>query len=461
MKNEFNGFYGLQEDEVKHMWENAHFVLDANVLLNLYRYQESTTEQLIGVIERLKDRIWVPYHVALEYQRNRLKVIAGQNSKFSEVKKVVNQCTSSVRGELSKLQLDKRHSTIAPDGFVSDIEAAGKKFLEELDKLEKEHFSVIGEDKIRVKLDTLLDGKIGPRPSEQDEIDTLEKEAEKRFKKRTPPGYMDDNKDKSGEPIFSYSDLSYQRKYSDYIVWSQIMDYAKEKKLSDLIFITDDNKEDWWLKVRQQGEKTISPRPELISEISKKTEVERFHMYSSEGFLKQANEQLKIGVSEETIEDVRDVAHTQSKNSVSELNDCKLNSEDKNKLINWVQRTYSTYLPLMVPDSNIDIIMFSEKRSIAFCFYTVNYPIDIVVSIVDSILEAHEQAEHSGIDEIVVILSFRDSKLIEAVSKMFEMNAIGLPATTIILGRFVTNNNAGMLSGMTEFKQIGSTIRIE
>ena len=102
--------------------------------------------------------------------------------------------------------------------------------------------------------------------------------------------------------------MSYERKYSDYIVWSQLLEYAKENNLSDLIFVTDDNKEDWWLKVKQQGFKTISPRPELVGEITQETSVQRFHMYSSEGFLSYANKLLNIEVSEDAINEVRDVS---------------------------------------------------------------------------------------------------------------------------------------------------------
>jgi hypothetical protein len=268
MKNEFKGFYSLQEKEFKHLWENACFVFDTNVLLNLYRYQESTTEQLIKVLEHLKDRIWIPYHVALEYQRNRLKVIASQNSKFSEVRKVVIKGTSSIKGDLDNLNLKKRHSTIEPEGFINDIDTAAKKFLEELEQLEKSHFSVVSEDQIRVRLDSLLNGKIGAKPLSQKEVDALEKEAEQRFKDKVPPGYMDDDKEKSDDPVFSYGGLTYQRKYSDFIVWSQLVSQAKGTAISDLVFVTDDNKEDWWLKVKQNGEKTISPRPELMGEIT-------------------------------------------------------------------------------------------------------------------------------------------------------------------------------------------------
>ncbi|TOP03383.1 hypothetical protein CGH23_24350, partial [Vibrio parahaemolyticus] len=69
-------------------------------------------------------RVWIPYHVALEYQRNRLKVIGSQNSKFSEVKKVVQKGTNTIKSDLDTLQLKKRHSTIEPESFIGEINTA-------------------------------------------------------------------------------------------------------------------------------------------------------------------------------------------------------------------------------------------------------------------------------------------------------------------------------------------------
>ena len=40
-------------------------MLDANVLLNLYRYPEPARKDLFKVLNKIKERIWVPYHAAL------------------------------------------------------------------------------------------------------------------------------------------------------------------------------------------------------------------------------------------------------------------------------------------------------------------------------------------------------------------------------------------------------------
>ena len=51
MKSLFKGFYQLTEEEFKSLWENSLFIFDTNVLLNLYRYQSSTRDALLKVME--------------------------------------------------------------------------------------------------------------------------------------------------------------------------------------------------------------------------------------------------------------------------------------------------------------------------------------------------------------------------------------------------------------------------
>jgi hypothetical protein len=48
------------------------------VLLNLYRYTPESRDNLIKVFQAIKDRIWLPHQVALEYQRRRIDVLLGQ-----------------------------------------------------------------------------------------------------------------------------------------------------------------------------------------------------------------------------------------------------------------------------------------------------------------------------------------------------------------------------------------------
>ncbi len=77
-------------------WKESLFVFDTNLLLNLYRYQSSTRDELLKVLGQLSGRIWIPHHVALEFQRNRLKVIAEQTRRFTEVRRTIEKARNGL-----------------------------------------------------------------------------------------------------------------------------------------------------------------------------------------------------------------------------------------------------------------------------------------------------------------------------------------------------------------------------
>ena len=214
-----------------------------------------------------------------------------------------------MQSNLDALQLKKRHSHINPDKLVESMQKIKKEYFEELNKLKEQSISLSTEDKILERLDKIFLNKVGDPFASQEIIDSLVKEGEERFKKQIPPGYKDSKKDNKKPDDFTYGGLSYKRKFGDLIIWKQIIENAKDKKLKDIIFITDDGKSDWWLKIDSNGSKTVGVRPELINEISNNSNVERFHVYNTESFLSYANEQLNTKVAKEVIEEVREVSY--------------------------------------------------------------------------------------------------------------------------------------------------------
>src|SRR5437660_4489215 len=93
MRGKFPGFYRPTDEGFEQLWKEGWFVLDANILLNLYRYQEKARGEFMKVLEALAPRIWVPHQALLEYQRNRVKTIREQLQKFRDVRKLVNFTT--------------------------------------------------------------------------------------------------------------------------------------------------------------------------------------------------------------------------------------------------------------------------------------------------------------------------------------------------------------------------------
>ena len=79
MKNRFAEYYKPTEAEVQDLWNTATIVFDTNVLLDLYRYDATTRDEVIQIITFYKERLWIPYQVGWEFHRNR-KVVIKQNA---------------------------------------------------------------------------------------------------------------------------------------------------------------------------------------------------------------------------------------------------------------------------------------------------------------------------------------------------------------------------------------------
>jgi len=53
MRNLFPGFYDRTAEELSMLWQEATFVFDTNMLLNLYRYQEETRKRFFEILDQL------------------------------------------------------------------------------------------------------------------------------------------------------------------------------------------------------------------------------------------------------------------------------------------------------------------------------------------------------------------------------------------------------------------------
>lgn len=66
MKKEFPGYFANHEDDIEKLWQDCIFVLDANVMLSLYRYSDATGSELLKVFNFLSERLWIAHQVAQE-----------------------------------------------------------------------------------------------------------------------------------------------------------------------------------------------------------------------------------------------------------------------------------------------------------------------------------------------------------------------------------------------------------
>ncbi|MBO9100020.1 MULTISPECIES: PIN-like domain-containing protein [unclassified Rhizobium] len=302
MRDAFPHFYKLSDDQIFAIWKDCIFVIDANVLLNLYRYQETSREDLLRVLSAVKNRLWMPYQAAMEFQRNRLAVIKDQKGRFDIVQKAIHQAYTGLEASFTKIE--KRHAHIDLSAILNTIKKTIDDVVLEISDMQDIQHDVREPDELLGRIDSLLEGKVGGRP-DQKYIDAIVSEGKFRYKFKQPPGFADEE----GKKDLFYTDygVQYIGIYGDLILWKQILDYAKEKNLQSIIFVTDDSKPDWW---NISSGKTLGPRPELVSEIKAHSDVDAFHMYSVERFLKLAKEHLNIDVSTGSITEAREIARS-------------------------------------------------------------------------------------------------------------------------------------------------------
>ncbi|AYR25748.1 PIN-like domain-containing protein [Herbaspirillum rubrisubalbicans] len=315
MRDIFAAFYRPSDAELKDAWASALFVLDTNILLNLYRFPLSARNELLELFEKLQSQLWIPFHVGMEFQRGRLGVIAEQQRRFSEVQSALENGLQTMTKKLAELQLANRHSTINVDPILKEIAESIRGFGEKLQQLKESDDVSLDRDSIRDRLDMVFAGRVGNAPT-KDSLAKIQRDGDVRFKCEMPPGFKDAQKDKGGSAQFMFQGLLYEAKYGDLILWKQLIEYAKEKAIKKIIFLTDDDKEDWWQSVRESGPKKIGPRPELREELRREAGVDFFHMYNSATFLTHAKENLKVEVQQQSIDDVVDVLRWNNANPI-------------------------------------------------------------------------------------------------------------------------------------------------
>ena len=405
MRSKFREFYfESSNDEI---WNQSLIVLDTNVLLNLYRYSNETTNQILNLLKSYKQNLWLPHQVALEYHYNRKKVIMEQKDSHKKVIKAFKKIPDDIRNILNQELKDfkKRHKEDI-ESFITHLEKNLSEPLEALDNRVKDQPDLLKEDYIKERLTDLLSNRIGD-PFEQDKLKMLEKEAETRFGANIPPGYKDFKKKND---IKFFNQMIIQDKYGDYILWKQILEYAKEKGKS-VIFLTDEQKEDWWYKSDGQ---IIGPRIELLNEFSYITKKE-FYMFSPIGLI-QGNGHI---VDKKAALEVREVNEEYIKrltlkpaeylkkfyNNLAETPMIKIAiSFEKNINKEDVENLLVGYF-----GDSLDVIDLQKERALEnsyFMFYKIYLTEPIIMTREDMVEEIIEYCSFSDVHIDIIHLSF-------------------------------------------------------
>lgn len=265
MRSVFPEHFRPSASDFKELWSECIFCVDANVILNLYRYSPETRTELEKALNSIQERLFIPHQAAKEFLKNRLNVTANQAEEYTKAIRSIS--------DLEAILTNKKKHPFIEDGELPRFKEHVASVVKQLNSQKTVLLNRLTEDEILEFSEKVFANRTG-KPFDEEALKKIVEEGEIRYQKEIPPGYKDGKKDTSNDPY---------RKFGDLIVWKQLIDISKEKD-KPVIFITDDKKEDWWL---EQSGRTIGPRTELREEFISSTSKD-FWMYTVDKFIEEA-----------------------------------------------------------------------------------------------------------------------------------------------------------------------------
>ena len=270
MKEIFKSWNKKSNEELQFLWDNGLITFDTSVLLGLYRISPTLSANFFELALKLEKRVFVTYHASLEFHKNRFNAIVDNYSALNKLEKEIDSFESSIK--------ESKFQNYLSDDAKNTIEKELKEKRTKINERIKYYETLEKKDIIYERLTNLLDKKVETAFTKE-EIETINKEGKQRYQELIPPGYKDDAKTNGN-------------KFGDLIIWKELLRKAKSAN-KGIIFITDDQKEDWlWI---QKDRKKIGPRPELVEEMKIEANVD-FAICSLQNFIISASKTLGVSV---------------------------------------------------------------------------------------------------------------------------------------------------------------------
>ncbi|RRJ24517.1 hypothetical protein EHV10_12070 [Lachnoanaerobaculum gingivalis] len=228
------------EFEKKLKAKDTMIILDTNVILDLARYSIYTSKNIMGIFYKCSDLIWIPNQVIMEYNKNKYQVFGNLKKKYSNFEKDLKKIIDDSKEKFRKIfKNSERYSYHGREKYASNILKKLDEAIVEIESykdfagVEYEDYSI--EKDIEKFVDDLKNkNQVGCKIGFIEKMEII-KEGDLRYKYSLPPGFEDDKKDGI-------------EKFGDLFVWKEILKLPSLKKVNNVIFITNDEKDDWWDK---------------------------------------------------------------------------------------------------------------------------------------------------------------------------------------------------------------------
>jgi len=269
--------------------DTAIISLDASSMLDLIRFPKDVADFYFDMLLEVKNNLFITYQAGLEYSRNIRSEILSQEKKYKEAYSLIEKMLFELSGEIQNLFFkEKYRSPFINKSFLNSFDKPQKELLTHIRVMQEQQKSA-GND-YHEKLLALIQNNV-TNDFEQSRLEEIYVLGEKRYKDKIPPGYMDLGKNNDNTLA------SKRRGFGDLIIWEQLKDLSMKEK-RNIIFITSDVKEDWFLRI--QG-KTQGVRPELAREFFNETG-KHIIIYTPQSFVKHVSEYKNLKISPDILD---------------------------------------------------------------------------------------------------------------------------------------------------------------
>lgn len=302
--------YFIFPEREKKIWTECIFIFDTSALLNFYNYSPETKSFIFQqIFSTLENRLWIPNQVEFEYLKNRQTVlknpITEKYGKLEEEIILLKGLSQKFENQLINLKNKTKKKFAHPyldqkvfksfDNIFEKNKAELGRLLASLEKeVETRKKEILELEKIDNVLNAFEKHFQSGEPFTFDQLLSICKDGELRYKQKIPPGYEDGEGKKGKVGVQAFGDL---------IIWKQILEYARTS-LKPIVLITDDVKSDWcYIEKSGSDTKITRPREELIKEMHDFAGVD-FWMYTQSQFIHKVEEYYKIKSNQDILEDV-------------------------------------------------------------------------------------------------------------------------------------------------------------
>lgn len=282
----WNGFEGhavISESHLENAVRGGQVFFDTNVLLNLYRYLDDSTDAFFRAMQGYGDRLHIPHQVAHEFWKNRINVMRGIQHFAAAMEERFEDAFANVNDQIAEWEKRAGAKDGVGDELYSLVRKAQAGVLDRMREVEngRDRSENTEEDAILQRLADVLGDRVGNQPTPT-QLEEDRKEAFRRIESKLAPGFADKTKGPDAA--------------NDYFVWVQSLRMAHDLGATDIIFVTGDlAKRDW-----VADPESLVPFPILVNDARTIADAS-LAIISPERFLQLTRNVLEVDISDAAI----------------------------------------------------------------------------------------------------------------------------------------------------------------